>query len=137
MTTARTSPALVLVALCGMSALAQGPLHVTIDVKPGDTPTTLEPNRQGMVPVAILSSAQFDATSIDTTTIRLGPTGTEAGVERSNRDDVNRDKRIDLMLLIRVQELKLKCGDTAIRLKAKTTDGRDVEGSEALTLEGC
>jgi hypothetical protein len=124
-------------AMAGSVAFVQAPLTIAIDIKPGDSPTSIEPGRQGVIPVAVLSSARFDATTIDTDTIRLGPTGTEASIVRANRDDVDRDKRTDLMLLFRVAEMKLRCGDTTIRLKARTTGGRDVEGSETVTLEGC
>lgn len=116
---------------------AQKVIRVSIDIKPGDQPTTIEPGRQGMIPVAILTTAQFDARTVDPTTIRIGATGTEASVFKSNLDDVDRDKDIDMLLLFRVQEMRVKCGDTSISLKAKTTDGRPIEGSESVTLEGC
>jgi hypothetical protein len=116
---------------------ASQPIRVTIDVKPGDEPTTIEPDREGMMPVAILSTAQFDASTVDPRTIRVGPTGTEAEPFRSMTDDVNRDGRTDMMALIRVQDLRVKCGDKLIRLSAKTKAGVDVEGSEAVVLEGC
>jgi hypothetical protein len=116
---------------------AQKVIRVSIDIKPGDQPTTIEPGRQGMIPVAILTTDQFDAKTVDPATIRIGPTGTEASVFRSNLDDVDRDKDIDMLLLFRVPEMQVKCGDTSISLKGKTTDGRQIEGSESVTTEGC
>ena len=126
------------VALCtGEWTSAQQAMRVSIDVKPGDTPTTIEPGRQGMIPIAILSTAQFDASTVDASTIRIGPTGTEATIFRSNMDDVDRDGKIDMLLLVRVQEMAIKCGNTTIILKAKTKAGRQIEGSEVVKLEGC
>jgi hypothetical protein len=116
---------------------AQKALQVSIDVKPGDTPTTIETERGGMLPVAILTTAQFDASTVDPSTIRIGPTGTEAEIFRSMREDVNRDGRTDLLVLVRLQEMRVKCGDTAIRLTGKTTGGADIEGSEKVAVEGC
>ncbi len=116
---------------------AQKVIRVSIDIKPGDQPTTIEPNRQGMIPVAILTTPEFDASTVDPTTVRIGPTGTEASVFRSNMDDVDRDKDVDMLLLFRVQEMRVKCGDTVISLRAKTMDGRQIEGSESVTTEGC
>lgn len=126
-------------AMAGPHARAQQPppLRVTIDIKPGDTPTTIEPGRQGMIPVAILTTPQFDAATIDSGTIRIGPTGKEAGVFKANMDDVDRDKDLDMMILVRVNDMKVKCGDTTIRLTARTSDGRAIEGSEIVKLEGC
>ena len=44
-----------------MRAQQPPPIRVTIDIKPGDTPTTIEPGRQGVIPIAILTTPQFDA----------------------------------------------------------------------------
>jgi hypothetical protein len=52
-------------------------------------------------------------------------------------DDVDRDGRTDLMLLVRVADLKIACGDTVIRLRGETRDGMAIEGSEAITVTGC
>jgi len=112
-------------------------LRVTIDIKPGDDPTTIETDRGGLLPVAILTTAQFDATTVDPGTVHIGPTGTEADVFRSMKDDVNRDGKPDLMILIRLQDMRAKCGDTVIKLTGKTRSGVDIEGSEAVTMEGC
>ena len=112
-------------------------MKVLIDIKPGDEPTTVERDRGGFLPVAVLSSATFDALSIDISTIRIGPTGTEAEPGRTTTSDVNEDKRNDLMVLVRVPDLNLKCTDTMIRLTAKTKDGAALEGSEAVKVTGC
>jgi hypothetical protein len=117
-------------------AMAQTPQRVTIDVKPGDAATTLE-IRDGMLPIALLSTAQFDAASTDPSTIRIGPTGTEAEPFRTMPEDVNRDGRPDLLILVRVQQLNLSCSDKAIRLKAETRAGMSIEGSEAIVVDGC
>jgi hypothetical protein len=118
-------------------ASAQQPIRVSVDVKPGDAPTTIKPGREGMIPVAVLSTPQFDAATIDPATIRIGPTGAEAAIFRSTLDDVDRDGDVDLMLLVRVQDLALTCAGKTVVLKARTASGQQVEGSEVVTLEGC
>jgi hypothetical protein len=135
----RTVTAVAAVVFCTAVALAQAPkvLKVKIDVKPGDEPTMVERNRGGFLPVAIISTDQFDAVSLDVASIRIGPTGTEAEAARTTKSDVNEDKRTDLLVLVRVQDLNIKCGDTAIRMTAKTNDGVAVEGMEAVKVEGC
>ena len=139
MTKARTLTTLAAVVFGATVALAQAPkvLKVTIDVKPGDEPTMVERARGGFLPVAILSTAQFDAVSLDVSSIRIGPTGTEAEAARTTKSDVNEDKRTDLLVLVRVQDLNIKCSDTAIRMTGKTNDGVAVEGMEAVKVEGC
>ena len=127
----------LVIALASAAAAGDQTMKVSIDVKPGDTPTTLERNREGMVPVAILSTAEFDATTVDPGSVRIGPTGTEAEPVRSMQSDANQDKRTDLMVLVRVQDLKLTCEDKVIRLTGKTASGVAIEGSEAITVTGC
>lgn len=127
----------IVVALTSAVVASGQAMKVSIDVKPGDTPTTLERNREGLVPVAILSTAGFDATTVDPGSVRIGPTGTEAEPARSMQSDANQDKRTDLMVLVRVQDLKLSCDDKVIRLTGKTISGAAIEGSEAITVTGC
>ncbi len=117
-------------------AVAQA-LKVQIDVKPGDTPTVVERGRGGFLPVAVLSTADFDAMLVDPTTVKIGPTGTEASVARSMTSDVNDDERPDLMMLVPVKELGISCDTKAIRLTGTTMSGTPIEGSEAVTVEGC
>lgn len=134
---------ITLALLTGMSvnhvaAQKPGPvLRVSIDVKPGDTPTSLEPKREGMVPIAVLSSKEFDATGVDLTSIRAGATGTEGSMFRSMKEDVDHDGDVDLIILFRVADLALTCNAKAITVKGKTAQGRDFEGTETVTMSGC
>lgn len=112
-------------------------IRVTIDVKPGDTPTTLEPKREGMVPIAILSTKDFDAAQIDPDTVRAGATGSEASIFRSMMEDVDNDQDADLLLLFRVPHLALTCGVKSVVVKGKTQKGQDFEGAEAVAMVGC
>lgn len=113
-------------------------LKVTIEVQPGDPgPKSFEPQRGGMMPVAILTTREFDAAGVDPDSIRLGPTGTEAYVFRSMLEDVDRDNDVDRLLLVRVTEMGFKCGDTQFRVTGKTTAGRAIEASAVVRMEGC
>jgi hypothetical protein len=112
-------------------------IQVAIDVKPGDTPTTMEPTRQGMVPIAVLSTKDFDAGQIDPDSVRAGATGTEAAMFKSMMEDVDKDKDVDLLLLFRVKDLALSCSVKAVTLKGKTLKGQDIEGAEIVTMVGC
>ena len=48
-----------------------GPLDVTIDIKPGSFPNSINLCTGGAVPVAIFSTDDFDATTVDPNTVRL------------------------------------------------------------------
>jgi hypothetical protein len=53
--------------------------QISIDIKPGaDRYTRINPKAKGTIPVALLSSDDFDATKVDESSLRFGPTGTEA-----------------------------------------------------------
>lgn len=121
-----------------VAAQQPGPvLRVSIDVKPGDNPTSLEPKREGMVPIAVLSSKEFDATGVELSSIRAGATGTEGSMFRSMKEDVDHDGDVDLLLLFRVADLALTCNAKGITVKGKTAQGRDFEGTETVTMSGC
>lgn len=122
---------------CSMPLAAQQPLKVTIDVKPGDEKVTLEPEREGMVPVVIVTTPQFDAATVDAETIRIGPLGTEASIVRSMLEDVDKDGDVDRMILVRVRDMQMKCGNKIIRLTGRTVQGQPFEGSDAVGTEGC
>ena len=128
----------VLIVTAGAIELSAQVLRVTIEIKPGDAgPKTIEPGRGGMLPVAILTTASFDASTVDPDSVRVGPTGTEAFVFKSALEDVDRDNDVDRLLLVRVPDLSIKCGQTEIRVTGKTVDGRSIEGSQKITPQGC
>ena len=112
-------------------------LHVVIEVKPGDSSTSIEPKRGGMIPVAILTTQEFDASRVDPATVRMGATGTEAAVFRSMSEDIDRDGDTDMLLLIRVRDMKLECRDATVRLRGKTQEGQQIEGEKTVKMEGC
>jgi len=128
---------LLAVVIWSMPLRAQQPLKIAIDVKPGDEKVTLEPEREGMVPILILTSPQFDAATVDPDTVRIGPAGTEASIFRSMLEDVDKDGDIDRMVLVRVRDMQIKCGNKTIRVTGKTVDGRSFEGADSVATEGC
>ena len=121
----------------GTAASGADPIRVSIAIKPGDVSTTIAPTRDGMIPVVILSTREFDATRVDPTTVRVGAAGTEAAPFRSALEDIDKDGDTDMVLLIRVRQMGLACGDMSLTLTGKTADGQEIEGSEPITTEGC
>ena len=81
-------------------------LPVTIDIKPGSDPNSLNLNGNGVVPVAIFSRADFDATAIVPNTVQFGLNGDDAApVHGGHIRDVNGDGFDDLVLHFREGEL--------------------------------
>jgi hypothetical protein len=67
-----------------LTILPKPAVKVAVDIKPGSCPNPVNVKSSGVLPVAILGSADYDITTIDPTSIRL------AGVEplRSSYEDV-------------------------------------------------
>ena len=82
----------------------------TIDIKPGSFPNSINPDSEGVIPVAILTTPDFDASAVDGETVRFGPAGAWA-VDWA-LEDVDGDKDIDMLLYFKTQDTGIKAGDT-------------------------
>jgi hypothetical protein len=113
--------------------------QVDIDIEPGVYPNTISLGSYGLISVAILSSPQFDATSVDPDTIELA--GIDVAV-RGRGDafltyeaDANADGLPDLIALIAVANLQPgRTQKGSVRLTAKTYDLFSVEGRDEITI---
>ena len=107
-------------------------LQVTIDIKPGGFPNSINPKSRGVTPVAILTTATFNATTVKPSTVRFGATGTEAAPAKAALEDVDRDGDIDMILHFSTQSLGIHCGDTAGILTGETFSGQAISGSDSI-----
>ena len=114
-----------------------GPRRVTVDIKPGSFPNPINSRSQGVVPVAVLTTPRFDATTLDSSTVRFGALGTEAAPSKAEFADVDGDGDADALFHFRTQETLLACGMTEATLKARTVTGQAVGGSDAIKTVGC
>jgi hypothetical protein len=110
---------------------------VAVDVKPGPGPNPIYLDAPGKLPVAVLSSATFDAASIDPATVRFGRNGNETAPLSYSLSDVNGDKRKDLVCQFNIQDTGLQCGDTSAKLTANTFSGCSVRGADAVQILRC
>jgi hypothetical protein len=128
------SPADLAFALMGVP----GPVApVSIDIKPGSFPNSINPRSRGKIPVAILTTATFDATTVDPTTVLFGQTGTEAAPVHAALQDVDGDGDTDLILHFNTQETGILCGDISASLTGKTFSERTIEDSDPINTVGC
>ncbi len=114
------------------------PQTVQIMIKPPATPPVpINPGARGTIPVAILSTADFDATTqVDRTSLTFGATGDEASLALCNAGgvDVNGDGLPDLVCHFYSLRSTFASGNTTAFLKGKTLSGDQIEGSEAITI---
>ena len=113
------------------------PLPVSIDIKPGSDPNSINLRSRGVIPVAVLTTATFDATTVDPTTVRFGKTGTEATPVQFALKDVDLDGDIDRILHFKTQNTGILCGDTSASLTGQTFDGQMIKGSDSVNTVGC
>lgn len=94
-------------------------LSMNIDVKPGSDPNSINLYSQGVVPVAILTTEDFDATTVDPETVLFAGTYPL----RWATEDVDLDGDIDLVFFFRVQELNLDENSTEAMIEGETFSG--------------
>ena len=114
---------------------------VTVDVKPGNNPATINLKIEKVITVAILGGDKVDVTSIDTTlsTLKFGhsSTATPATAEKVSISDVNKDGIKDLVVQFKLSKTNLVSGDTmgCIVGKLKSTSGGfSIEGCDAIRV---
>jgi hypothetical protein len=110
---------------------------VAIDIKPNSPQNTINLGSNGVVPVAILSSATFDATTIDPLTVTLASAPVKLkgnGRPQAVVQDVNGDGRLDLVVHIQTQALQLSANDTQAVLEAETFGGTAIVGTDFVRI---
>jgi len=112
-------------------------LPVSIDIKPGSFPNSINPHSKGRIPVAILTTDSFDATTVDPSTVLFGPTGTEAAPVQFAFADVDGDGDLDIILHFNTQQTGIACGDTFTSLTGETFSGVEIQGSDSIVTVGC
>lgn len=116
------------------------PIPVTIDVKPGSDPNSINCGRdREIVTVAVLSTADFDAMSVDHTTVLFAGASEfhidrKTGQPQRHEEDVDRDGDIDLVVHFRLGDTSLDCGSTEGTLTGVLFDGRYVEGTHEVRM---
>ena len=106
--------------------------EVQIDIKPGsDTnPINCASKEDGVIPIAILTTQEFDATTVDHTTVLFE--GVAEAHAKRHAKDVDGDGDIDLMFHFRQNETTLTCESTEATLVGKTFSGDLFIGADSI-----
>jgi hypothetical protein len=111
---------------------------VEIDIKPGSDPNSINLGSEGNVPIAIMTTADFDATNVDPETVSLA--GASVGLKgKSNKlmasiKDVDGDGDDDLMLHIDIEEMDLMEGSSVAVLYGSTYDDIEIKGIDSVNI---
>jgi hypothetical protein len=117
-------------------------MEVDVDIKPFDDANTirLTTSKKGVIPVAILSTATFDATTVDPSTVCFGDAGApgeRACTETHGRghiEDPNGDGMLDLVLHYETRHVGIDVGDTQACLTGQTFGGQPIEGCDSVVV---
>lgn len=108
----------------------QSVVDISIDIKPGANPNTINLKSKGVVPVAIMTTDEFDAVTINPETVRFAAA---AGV-RWTMEDVDFDSDLDLLLHFKTQELDLTADSTEATLRGETIEGKPIVGIDTVNI---
>lgn len=115
---------------------------IALDIKPGSSPNAINIDGNGVIPVAILGSAEFDVSQVDVDTLRFA--GLEvrvkpSGVPQCSTDDVTGPAGVpdgynDLVCqFVDDPELWVP-GDDIATLTGNLEDGTPIAGSDEITV---
>lgn len=115
-------------------------ISVDIDITPGGFPNCINNDGNGVIPVAILGTADFDATTVDPGTIELNGLGVKVAGKRgrllAHAEDVNGDGFVDLVVQIQDVAGAFSPGDTSATLMGETFDGTHIHGDDSICIKG-
>ena len=127
-------------ACCGPSAndtvtFYQVPIQpsIDIDIKPGSDPNSINLKSKGVVPVAVLTTGDFDASTTDPGTVTFAG----ASPLRWALEDVDNDGDMDMLFHFKTQDLGLDTNSTQATLTGATSNGWFIiTGTDTVNIVG-
>ncbi len=108
-------------------------VEVEIDIRPASDQNVINLDSGGLVPVAILTTGEFDAGTVRPGSVRFAG----AASRRWTMEDVDRDGDLDLLLKFRIRELELDQSSTEATLTGETfphAGGVSIEGTDTVRI---
>ena len=105
-------------------------LLIEIDIKPCNLPNPINLKSKGNVPVAILTTSDFDASTVDPASIVFAG----ASPLKWHLEDVDCDGDMDLLLHFKTPELELTADSTEAVLTGETFDFQLIQGTDTVRI---
>lgn len=118
----------------------EGVLQVNIDIQPGSYPNAINLDSEGVIPVAVFSTADFDATRIDPLSATLAG-ATIKPVGKGNKllfhlQDLSGDGLLDFVCQFLVEQFLVRPGESTAVFEATTSEGLRIRGEDTVKLLG-
>jgi hypothetical protein len=111
---------------------------VAIDIKPGSFPNSINLSSAGVIPVTIISSETFDATTVDPETVSLAGASVKmvgkSGRYLCHEEDVNGDDLADLVCQVYTAQFMIEAGESVAVLEAGTLNGQAIRGEDSVRI---
>lgn len=116
-----------------ISGVTPSMIRIDAEIRVGGTPedgAPVNPRSKGNIPVALLSSPEFDTPEVDQQSLRFGARGDEASWLRCNKADMdlNADGKPDLVCHFDTQKAAFEAGSIEGIVTGSLKDGRRFEG---------
>jgi hypothetical protein len=113
--------------------VASAEVYARIDIRPGNTANTLNPDSHGVIPVALLGAAAFDVSEIDGGSSAFGPGRASARTPAQIRD-VNKDGVPDLLLHFEMRDAEIADDHDTACMTGQRADGRPFTGCDVIRV---
>ncbi len=113
-------------------------VEVAIDIKPGSEPNSINRRSAGVIPVAILSSDDFDALTVVPEAVALAGASVKmvgkSGKYLCHDEDVNSDGLVDIVCQVYTAEFMIEPGESEAVMEAQTFDGTKIRGEDSVRI---
>ena len=134
-------------AFCATQIINVKPLPVDVDIKPGSDPNSVNSKSKGVLPVAILTTDTFDATTVDPGTVifDIFEINGSTPPNMCAIEDVDGDGDLDLICHFSIPDIDKKCQgivDGRVvhatgQILADTFDGLPIQGLDSIRWVQC
>ena len=115
-------------------------IWVPADVKPRSYPSSVNLDKKGVLPFAILGTADFNPlTAVNNDSLTFGVDGDEDSVLRcaAEGEDVNGDGYLDLICLADTALTEVACTTTHLEIRGTLLDGTPLFSQDEVHVTGC
>ena len=103
---------------------------VQVDIKPGSYPNSINLGSKGVVPVAVLTTVDFDASTVNPASVYFAG----AAPVRWVMEDVDYDGDMDMLFFFKTQGLGLTAASTEATLTGATLGGTPIQGTDTVNI---